>query len=70
MNDIQAKIAELENKKWTLAAIADEIGVTSNAVEKWKAGDRYPPSSKAILMVLNVLSETKQPPKQRRHKKK
>lgn len=38
MNEAQTKIAELQEKGWTLAALADELGVTVNAVEKWKAG--------------------------------
>ena len=69
MNGIQAKIAELEAKKWTLAALADELGVTPNAVEKWKAGDRYPTNSKAVLMLLDEISKTKLAPKQRRYSK-
>ena len=50
MNDVRSQIAELQDKGWTLAAIADEIGVTVNAVEKWKAGDRYPRPDKPILV--------------------
>jgi hypothetical protein len=69
MNDIQAKIAELEAKKWTLAALADEMGVTPNAVEKWKAGDRYPTNVKAVLILMDEISKTKQAPKQRRYGK-
>ena len=42
MNEIQERLATLQDKGWTLAAIADEVGVTVNAVEKWKAGRRYP----------------------------
>lgn len=42
MNTIQIKIVKLQEKGWTLAALADEVGVTVNAVEKWKAGDRSP----------------------------
>lgn len=69
MNDIQAEIAELEAKKWTLAALADELGITPNAVEKWKAGDRYPTNAKAVLVLMNEINKTKQPPKQRRYGK-
>jgi transcriptional regulator with XRE-family HTH domain len=68
MNDIQTKIAELQEKKWTLASIADELAVTINAVEKWKAGDRQPRNAKAVLLLLNQLMNKKRVPKQRRYK--
>lgn len=70
MNDIQTKIAELQERGWTLAALADELGVTPNAVEKWKAGDRYPNNSKAILLLFDQLNKRKRIPKKRRHKAK
>jgi len=69
MNDIQIKIKELQEKGWTLAALADELGVTVNAVEKWKAGDREPHNMKVVLMVLDQFLERKRIPKQRRYKK-
>ncbi len=69
MNDIQSRLAELQEKGWTLAALADELGVTVNAVEKWKAGNRYPSNAKAILMLLEQLTERKRIPKKRRYAK-
>ncbi len=69
MNDIQTKINELQEKGWTLAALADELGVTVNAVEKWKAGDRYPSNVKAVLTLLDQLLKRKRIPKQRRYDK-
>ena len=68
MNNIQLKINELQEKGWTLAALADELEVTVNAVEKWKAGNRYPRNAKAVLIVLEQLSERKRIPKKRRYK--
>ena len=68
MNKIQTKLAELQEKGWTLAAIADELEVTVNAVEKWKAGDRHPRNAKAVLMLLDQLMNKKRIPKQRRYK--
>ena len=52
-----------------LAALADEIGITVNAVEKWKAGDRYPPTAKTVLEKMNRLAKRKRVPKQRRYSK-
>jgi len=69
MNEIQTKIAELHEKGWTLAAIADELEVTVNAVEKWKAGDRQPQNSKGVLMLLDQLMNKKRIPKQKRYTK-
>ena len=67
MNEVQNKIAELKEKGWTLAALADELGVTVNAVEKWKAGDRQPANSKAILAMLGEIAKRKRIPKKRRY---
>ena len=69
MNEIQTKIAELQEKGWTLAAISDELEVTVNAVEKWKAGDRKPQNAKAVLMLLNRLLAQKHVPKKKRYQK-
>jgi transcriptional regulator with XRE-family HTH domain len=69
MNDIQSRLAELQEKGWTLAAIADELEVTVNAVEKWKAGNRYPSNAKAVLTLLDQLALRKDIPKQRRYNK-
>jgi hypothetical protein len=68
MNDIQIKLVELKEKKWTYAAIADEFGLTSDAIEKWKSGSRIPHGEKVILDKLNQLAK-KKPPKQRRYAK-
>jgi orotate phosphoribosyltransferase-like protein len=70
MNDIQAKIAKLQEKGWTLAAIADELEVTVNTVEKWKAGDAQPHNAKGVFVLLDQLLERKRIPKQRRYKEK
>ena len=67
MNGIQEKIAGLESKGWTLAAIADEVGLTVNAVQKWKAGDRYPANAIAVLALLAQLAKRRRIPKQRRY---
>ena len=68
MNDSQSILAELEDKGWTLAAIADELKVSHNAVEKWKAGDRYPRNAKAVIMALDQLAKRKRVPKKKRYK--
>ena len=67
MNEVQAKIAELQEKGWTLAALADELSVTVNAVEKWKAGDRQPNNKRAVLTLLDQIAKRKRIPKKRRY---
>jgi transcriptional regulator with XRE-family HTH domain len=68
MNEVQKGISELQDKGWTLAALADELEVTPNAVEKWKAGDRNPSNVKAILVLFDQLARRKRIPKKRRYK--
>jgi hypothetical protein len=67
MNDVQYRIATLQGKGWTLAAIADEVELTVNAVEKWKAGVHSP--NKATLAFLDQLLTRKRIPKKRRYNK-
>ena len=69
MNDVQEKLAELQGKGWTLAAIADELEITVSAVEKWKAGSRYPDTPKPVMVVLDSLLRRKRIPKKRRYVK-
>lgn len=69
MNDVQTRIAQLQEKGWTLAALADELGVTPNAVEKWKAGDRYPRLERPVIDALDRLAKLKRIPKKRRYAK-
>jgi len=66
---IQLKIAELLKKGWTLAAIADELGVTSDTVELWRAGKRNPTNAKAVLLMLDKVLKKKRIPKQKRYAK-
>ena len=68
-SEIQSRLYNLVEKGWTLAAIADELGVTSDTVELWKAGKRNPTNAKAVLAMLDGVSKKKQIPKQRRYAK-
>jgi IS30 family transposase len=69
MNDAQTKIAQLQEKGWTLAAIADELEHTPNAIQKWKAGHRNPRNYKAIVALLDRLIKRRRIPKKRRYSK-
>jgi transcriptional regulator with XRE-family HTH domain len=65
---IQAILAILQEKGWTLAALADELGQTVNTLEKWKAGDRNPANGKSVLTMLEHLETRRRIPKKRRYK--
>lgn len=65
MNDIQVALARLESNGWTQAAIAREVGVSYNAVQKWKAGDRKPSNCNLVLERLERLNQRKRIPKKR-----
>ncbi len=69
MSEVQELLSALKAKGWTYAAIADEIGVTSDAVEKWKGGLRQPSNRKITSIALTALLEKKHVPKQRRYRK-
>jgi len=68
-SEIQSKIAQLTKRGWTMAAIADELGVTSDTVELWRAGKRNPTNAKGILLMLDRVSEKKRIPKRKRYAK-
>ena len=67
MNDIQEKMAQLQEKRWTLAALADELGQAQVTLEKWKSGERYPANPKAVLALLDRIVAMRRIPKQRRY---
>ena len=69
MNGVQKRIRELKVKGWTLAAIADGLGVTWYTAQRWDLGQQYPTTPKPVLIVLAALVERKRVPKKRRYQK-
>ena len=69
LNEVQMLIAQLEAKRWTLAAIADskELGVHRNTVGGWKNGTKYPRPDTPIIDALNRLLKVNRIPKKRRY---
>ena len=57
MNEVQRRIAKLQSRGWTLAAIANALGNHVNTIEKWKAGDRYPANANSVLLAMDQLAE-------------
>jgi len=66
-NEIQTRITRLVERGWTLASIADELGVKSDTVENWRAGRRNATNAKAILVMLDELLKKNRIPKKRRY---
>ncbi len=66
-NPIQIILATLQEKGWTLAALADELDQKVNTLEKWKAGQRNPANEKSVLTMLEQLEKRKRIPKKRRY---
>ena len=69
MNEVQQRLLALQEKGWTLAAIANELEVTVNAVVKWKAGDRIPSNRESIFEHLDRLLPQRRVPLKRRCQK-
>ena len=68
MNEIQEAIDRVQAKGWTLAALADEMGVSRLTVYRWKLGVVYPRSAVAVVLLLRTLEGRKEAPKRRRPK--
>ncbi len=66
MNDIQELLVQLREKKWTDAAIADELGVHLVTVQTWRSGKFYPSNAKPVALALRELLRRKRIPKQKR----
>lgn len=63
-DEVQAKLAELQEKGWTLANIAREIGQAIRTVESWNQGKRSPANLQSVIISLNNLAKRKRiPPK-------
>ena len=67
MNDVQERIRALRGKGWTLASMADELGVSRRGIAAWQSGERYPENVKGVLTLLDQLAKRKRIPKQRRY---
>ena len=66
---IRAKLAQLQEKGWTLANIAREIGQAKRTLESWNQGTRSPANLQSVLASLDKLAARKRIPKKRRYAK-
>ena len=67
MNEVQELIAQLRSKGWTLAAVADELGVAANTLGRWQAGSRHPSNPVPVVELLRRLLGRRRVPKQKRY---
>ena len=64
-DEVQAKLAELQQKGWTLANIARKIGQAIRTVESWNQGTRSPANLQSVLASLDRLDKIKRIPKKK-----
>ena len=69
MTKVQVKIAQLQQKGWTLVNIARALSQSSVTVESWKAGTRSPANLQSVLTSLDRLAKRKRIPKKRQYTK-
>jgi transcriptional regulator with XRE-family HTH domain len=69
-NPIQIAIAGLQTKGWTLASIADAVGMSRDTLETWRNGKHRPANERLALSALETLGKRKRAPKRRRAKPK
>jgi transposase-like protein len=65
MNEVQRIIGELEERGWTLAAIARELEVSWKTVHRWKHGSREPHHARLIILGLERLRARRRIPKRK-----
>ncbi len=62
---VQDKLAELQQRGWTLANIARRIGQAKRTVESWNQGQRSPANLQSVLASLDKLDKIKRIPKKK-----
>ena len=65
MDEIIQKIEELRVKGWTLASVADELGVHRDTAYGWIARGHSPANPKLVSRALEGLRDCKPPPRRR-----
>ncbi len=61
--DAKEVLARLQAKGWTIAAIADAMGLSRYALDKWKSGERNPSHQVLVVAALKKLETQKRIPK-------
>ena len=67
MNRVQELMMELRAKGWTVAAIADEVGVFRDTASRWGRGVTQPTNIIPVVLALETLLQRKRIPKRKRY---
>ena len=67
MEELQEAIRNLLARGWTLAALADELGVHYFTIARWRDGVQFPSNAKAVLAMLHGLERKKRIPLKKRY---
>jgi IS30 family transposase len=67
MDEVKTKIAELQDKGWSISALADELGVQPWTVTRWIKGERNPENPKTVLLALDAIGRKRNIPKRKRY---
>ena len=67
---MQDAVGGLVSNGWSLAAIADELGVHPETVMRWKSGSNYPINAKPVVLALESLARRRRIPKRKRYTRK
>ena len=70
MSEVQQQLLDLQARGWTTPAIAHAVGMSTSAVEKWRAGDRSPRAHKLLTAALEDLQRRKRIPKRQMSREK
>jgi transcriptional regulator with XRE-family HTH domain len=63
--EVQARLAELKKKGWTLASIARALELSPVTVESWNTGIRSPANPKPVIESLDQLLKHRRIPKKK-----
>lgn len=60
---VEQGLAQLEEQGWTLAAVADELGMNWLAVYRWRDGTRTPENPQFVLNKIEELAQYRPAPR-------
>ena len=65
VTDVQREIADLRERGWTTAAIAEAVGVRWPTIYRWVTGSRSPANAAGVVALLRQLKRRSVPPRRR-----
>ncbi|MBC8280137.1 MAG: helix-turn-helix transcriptional regulator [Chloroflexi bacterium] len=66
-SELRSLLAQLREKGWTWSAVAEEMHVHRNAIDRWARGERVPQQEFLVVRFLRELAERKTVPPPRLH---